>query len=274
MSSSLPHVPLQTLLRSDPVQVLGFSVRLVCYWHTESIALYAVQGCLIVLAPVLYSASVYLALGRLISSTNGDEHSLIRPRRLSRLFIWSDWVALNLQGNGSGLAVSGTRTLALAGQIICIIGLVFQVVMLVLFLSTAAVFHSNMNKSDQRGAEGIYIALGEQQGTMQEARKLVPWRKGPHTLYACSVLIIMRSIFRAVEYGMGPEGYLLVTEWPMYALDTAFMLVCQAIFWYWLPSEFTYRELTVEDPEYKRQEWKKEKGWKKFMMAGRASLPW
>ncbi|RBQ94622.1 hypothetical protein VDGD_20309 [Verticillium dahliae] len=42
-------------------------------------------------------------------------------------------------------------------------------------------------------------------------------------LYATSALILVRCTFRIIDYIMGPEGYLLSNEWPLFVFDLTLM---------------------------------------------------
>ena len=57
-------------------------------------------------------------------------------------------------------------------------------------------------------------------------------------LYTCCALIVVRSVFRVVEYVMGTDGYLLSNEWPMYVFDAVLMWAVQVIFFVWFPDKF------------------------------------
>jgi RTA1 like protein. len=56
-------------------------------------------------------------------------------------------------------------------------------------------------------------------------------------LYAASVLILIRSVFRVVEYGEGFDGYLLSTEVFLYIFDALLMFSVMMIFLAIHPSE-------------------------------------
>ena len=58
-----------------------------------------------------------------------------------------------------------------------------------------------------------------------------------HMLYGISALIIIRSVFRIVEYVMGTSGYPLRHEWTLYVFDTIPMLVSTALFYFRYPAE-------------------------------------
>ena len=87
---------------------------------------------------------------------------------------------------------------------------------------------------------GDILALNVQ-GNAAEASPNVPWRQGLRMLYACSALIIVRSTFRIAEYIMGPDGYLLSHEWPMYTFDATLMFGAQVVYFLWFPDKFQSR---------------------------------
>lgn len=58
-----------------------------------------------------------------------------------------------------------------------------------------------------------------------------------HMLYGVSALIIVRSIFRIVEYVMGTDGYPLRHEWTLYLFDTIPMLACTVLFYFRYPAK-------------------------------------
>jgi hypothetical protein len=184
------------------VQVLGFLVRVLCRWHSDSIAAYAVQACLIVVAPVLYSASIYMVLGRLVSSIHGDDLSLIHPSKMSKIFIWADFVTLNVQANGAG--ITANKDLAKPGQYIVIAGLVLHLLVFGCFLILVTVFHVRINC--QLDVQDAVTHPNE----ISEAQATIPWRQGLLMLYICSVLIMARSIFRIAEYIMGVDGVISI----------------------------------------------------------------
>jgi hypothetical protein len=58
----------------------------------------------------------------------------------------------------------------------------------------------------------------------------VRWEKHMFALYAVSVLIIARSLFRLVEFTQDPDGQILKTEWMMYAFDASLLLASTVYF--------------------------------------------
>jgi len=58
----------------------------------------------------------------------------------------------------------------------------------------------------------------------------LPWQKNLKLLYATSTLIMIRSVFRVIEYSMGNDGFLLRTEVFLYIFDSLLMFGVMVLF--------------------------------------------
>jgi len=56
-------------------------------------------------------------------------------------------------------------------------------------------------------------------------------------LYISSGIILVRSVFRVVEYLMGNDGFLLQHEYMLYLFDTVLMVVVAGLFVWWHPGK-------------------------------------
>jgi hypothetical protein len=74
----------------------------------------------------------------------------------------------------------------------------------------------------------------------------IPWKKSLNMLYGVSVFIMIRSIFRVVEYIMGQNGYPLKHEWTLYIFDSLLMFLVTAIFYIQYPSKLETKANDVE----------------------------
>jgi len=100
---SQTHTPL------DPVESLGFTFRFVSKYKSDSIALFAVEQLFIICAPAAFLAFNYIVYGRLIYYL-GEEHSIVKPQRVAKIFVISDISTFLIQvriGLLSGVCVSG-----------------------------------------------------------------------------------------------------------------------------------------------------------------------
>lgn len=90
-----------------------------------------------------------------------------------------------------------------------------------LFIVTATIFDTRMRRNP----------------TLRISHQSIPWRNHLMALYVSSGLILVRSLYRLVEYGQGQDGYLLSTEWPLYIFDFLLMLSTMFVFFWMHPSE-------------------------------------
>lgn len=179
---------------------------------------FAIQNALILLAPVLFAASIYMTLSRVIRSVGGERHSIFRPLWLTRIFVTGDILAMVIQSGASGMMV--VSSMAAIGEGVVVGGLAFHIVVFGVFWTTATLFHVRMRRDP----------------AVESIPKDLQWEQLLYMLYASSGLIMARSVFRMVEFIMGQDGYLLSTEWPLYVFDSVPMLMVMVIFWWWFPS--------------------------------------
>lgn len=165
-----------------------------------------------------------MILGRLIVRVpSGPSCSLIRPSWLTKTFVIGDVFSFLLQASGGGMmAMEGKADL---GQTIILVGLAAQIVMFGLFIVVAVAFHVRYGRMlAVSGAYGSGGASNNPNG--------IPWLKVLCMLYAVSLLIMVRSIFRVVEYVMGQDGYPLNNQWTLFVFDSLLMFLVTALFYF------------------------------------------
>ncbi|KXG49709.1 RTA-like protein [Penicillium griseofulvum] len=198
-------------------EVIGYVSRAAAHSSTDSVTVYAIQNVFLLLGPTLFAASIYMTLGRIIRSVHAEEHSLIRINWLTKVFVIGDVVSFVVQGGASGLMATGNNV-KLASNIV-VAGLVVQVIMFGLFIITSVVFEVRMRRSPPTSAFD----------------ERIDWMSLLRTLYAVSALILIRSIFRVVEYAAGNDGYPLTHEWMLYLFDSVLMSISMVIWGIWYP---------------------------------------
>lgn len=157
-------------------------------------------------APLL-AATVYMTLGRLARSLDAADYCLIRSTWVSKIYILIDVASFGCQMAGSAAQASGAEG-AKQGIFIVKIGLGIQLAAFGLFLLMVAVLHVRLNSGP----------------TAVSQKPQVRWRKHIWALYAVSILIIARSLFRLIEFTQGSDSQILKTEWMIYAFDASLLL--------------------------------------------------
>lgn len=196
------------------VQVVGYAARIGSHHDRFSIPAFSIQAIFILVAPALYAASIYMILARLILAIDSAHLSIVPVRWMTRVFVAFDIISFTLQGGGGGIQAAGTLEMFELGEKIIIAGLFVQIVVFSFFVVTAASFHKRR------------LGAGP-------AASSVPWRRHLAVLYVVSAIILVRSIFRVVEYLQGNSGYLISHEIFLYIFDAVLMAVVMAIFLVW-----------------------------------------
>ncbi|KAI0103913.1 RTA1 like protein-domain-containing protein [Nemania sp. FL0031] len=165
------------------------------------------------LAPIFVTAALYVTLGRLANIMGRGIFNL-DPKLYPRIFLTSDAFSLVLQSAGGSLSFFEEvkdNSLTLGGKL-AIIGLIFQVISLAVFLVLfVAVVHparifspvSTISKYENQNRIRIFVCA---------------------TLIGM-VLIVARSAYRVVEFSEGPLGTLVHNEVLFIVFDTVPMAI-------------------------------------------------
>lgn len=166
-----------------------------------SLGPYIIQAVLLLVAPALFAASIYMELARIVHMVDADKHLFIRRSWLTKIFVIGDVFSFLLQASGAGLLASGNVDTINTGKIIVVVGLFAQLIFFGLFVLAAAIFHFRCSKNR--------TALCFER----------PWHKHLNGLYIVSILILVRSVVRVVEYLEGYSGYIMTHEVFLYVFD-------------------------------------------------------
>ncbi|CAG7962619.1 unnamed protein product [Penicillium salamii] len=185
---------------------------------------YVMQSTLLLIAPALFAASIYMELGRVILMVKGEQLALVRVSWMTKIFVAGDVLSFLMQASGAGLMVTGSDGSASTGQNVIIGGLIVQIVFFGFFLISAVIFQRRLNGNS--GAAAVASQF--------------PWRKHMAALHSSSILVLIRSIVRVVEYVQGESGFLMQHEVFIYVFDGLLMFALMAIFLAIHPSEVNY----------------------------------
>ncbi|KAK2796767.1 hypothetical protein FQN50_009448 [Emmonsiellopsis sp. PD_5] len=212
-------------------EVAGYTVRILSIKKPANIPLYAVHSSLVVIAPVFICASLYLLVGRLVRAGLSSDDEKRRDQRifgissawLPRIFVVSDILSFLTQASGSGIAAMGNfrGSQKEIGTNVLIGGLALQMVTFSVFLGIVGRFEY---RAKQVGA-GVVV---------EGVRKVLIG------IYVAGFFILVRCIYRFIEFVLGFDGYPFMHEWPLYVLEACPMLFALSVLgWYhpgrWLP---------------------------------------
>ncbi|KAG9243797.1 RTA1 like protein-domain-containing protein [Calycina marina] len=185
-------------------EVIGYVGRILAYYNQDSLGIYILQSVTLLVAPALFSASIYMILGRVIVLTQSEAYSPIRSRFLTKIFVCGDVLSFLVQSGGGGMmAKSSTQNL---GKYLVLIGLFIQVIFFGCFMVCSGLVHMRLNRNPTASS-------------MQSR-----WTKHMYMLYIAGVLILIRSLFRVAEFANGRSGPIQSHEFYLYIFDSILML--------------------------------------------------
>ena len=200
------------------VEVIGYCGRASAVNKTGQLGPYIIQATFILIPPAFFAATIYMILARIIRSVGGDHLSVIKPQIVTRVFVTGDILSFGVQGSSSGLWVH--PDLHTVATVLVLIGLAIQLISFMLFGLCAIVFHMRIRRKP----------------TLRSYQVDPTWIQTLYMLYTVSVLIVIRSVFRIVEYAFGSNGYPISHEWTLYCFDSIPMILVTIIFFLRYPS--------------------------------------
>ncbi|KAK8001981.1 RTM1-like protein [Apiospora marii] len=205
-------------------QVTGYALRAYSTQHHQDIGIFASSTSLIILAPILIAAGNYVLIGRLIRAVLPPErHRIFKvpAQRLTQIYVSFDVACMCVQSSGSSLAsgVGWVGQLADIGMYILLAGLALQVVAFSTYLCILVRFH--------------YLSR-----SLEVPSSPAGWFNVLKAVYISSVLILIRCVFRMVEFAEGNDGYTLRHEWMFWVFEALLMIFALLVFCVWFPSKY------------------------------------
>jgi len=187
------------------VEAGGYYFRALSSTNTHKILPFVIQGLLVLAAPPLLAATIYMTFGRIIRNLKTEASSLISIKWLTTFFVLGDLICLGTQLGGSVLRASEDAATNQRGSHIVLGGLILQVSIFVIFALLVCNFHIRFRKIET---------------TME-----LPWARHFVVLYILSLVFIIRNVVRIVEFLQGGDGYITGHESMLYVFDGALMLL-------------------------------------------------
>lgn len=205
--------------------IVGYALRCYSTQQHQNIPIFATTQSLIVVAPVILAAGNYIVLGRLmravLPATRRRVFGWFTPKKLTWVYICADICTLNIQSSGVSLAssVGWVGPTSETGIKILLGGLALQVFTFSTYLALLVRFHML--------ARSLAIETAPR-----------GWFNVLKAVYISSVLIMLRCIYRMVEFTEGQGGYALTHEWLFWVFEGLFMIVALSIYSLWHPGKY------------------------------------
>lgn len=200
------------------IETIGYMSRIFSSSNFTELWTDIIQIILVLVAPPLYAATIYMSLGRLIEFIECQKYSIVPLKYMTKIFVIGDLLSFILQGAGG--VMWSWDIYAFTGKILIVTGLAVQIVFLGMFIVVESIFNYRIHKNPSE-----YALI-----TRNVPSRFNNWNSILNTLLTCSILILIRSIFRLIEYCQGTNGYLLSNEVFLYCFDGVLMFLNMLIF--------------------------------------------
>ncbi|CAE6462303.1 unnamed protein product [Rhizoctonia solani] len=211
------------LLIATSMEVLGYIFRILAIKKPDQLWPVIPSETLIIVAPAFLAANDYMIFGRIMAYV-GSEYGLVGHEFITKVFVAADVVAILTQASGGSMLSGDDFSSIKIGRTILIVGLAFQVVAFGIFMFIALAFDLKTRRN-----------LGD---------KMSPIRPLIWAFYVSAILIIIRSIFRTIEFSTisfeaeEQQGYIITHEWMFYIFDSLLILVATVAFNWIHPSRY------------------------------------
>ncbi|KAK4944214.1 hypothetical protein LTR10_016327 [Elasticomyces elasticus] len=247
----------------------GYVVRILSIYHPLNSGIFTGQLLLILLAPLWVNAYIYMLLGCMIHFfLESDRVFKIKARLITRMFVLFDITAFLIQATGGTMTgpSSSTSTQNL-GLDIYTAGVGVQLGFLVIFVSLAIGFQQKLKKQSQSPNDiESTTRLAAYNGSPMRIPSPSPSpmpsmpdsalaRPLLRTLYIVMTLIILRNLYRLVEFAMGANSPTVTHEWFAYVFDAVPMFCALVVLNVWNPGKLLQgpgSDFSAQDNERKQ----------------------
>lgn len=193
------------------LECVGYVCRLISAQDLEALGPYIIQSIFILIGPAFYAATIYMVLGEVIRVLGAEAHSFIPVKYLTKVFVIGDVVSLLLQAAGGGIQGGGTLEMLHLGEKLIIIGLFVQIAFFAFFIAVMGNFFIRCSMRPVQGAKAQKCSSSFWQS----------WQFLLFEMTLTSLFIMIRSVYRVIEYLQGYNGTLISDEKYLFILDSS-----------------------------------------------------
>lgn len=185
----------------------GYACRIAMF-HKPEFGPFVAMQCLLIIPPSFLALAQYITLAKvvgLVKQRFPERRLLVKPTAVIWGFFVLELVALSCQGAGAGTSVNtnGVKN-GNSGKVLLIVGLAALVLLIMSYLVTA-----------------IYV----NRSPLYEVRQSPNLQRVFWALYTCTTLLLVRNIFRLIEFSQGFHGWLARHEVFFYVFDALLMFL-------------------------------------------------
>ncbi|GAA5893703.1 RTA1 domain-containing protein [Sporobolomyces salmoneus] len=196
-------------------EAVGYGIRILSARNPtgrgKGLTFYIIQELFIILCPALMAASHYMCFGRLITFV-GQRWTPVSSKWVTAIFVTFDVISFCVQGAGGALYSSDNVSIYPTAKAILLVGFIIQIIAFGIFAIFAIIYQIRVRRAG--------VPSGQ-------------WTTCLCTLYLGTIFILIRGVFRTIEFGTGTgggEGPLLSVEGWYYGLETLPIILAGYLF--------------------------------------------
>ncbi|KAF9041080.1 RTA1-domain-containing protein [Hymenopellis radicata] len=207
--------PIPTILLAGLLEIAGWAGRFWSSFDDTKDSPFMLQIVTTIIGPTPFLAANFIIFGAIVRIM-GQGYSRLSPRYYSIIFVSCDVISLVVQGAGGGIAASGnTLEDANMGGNIMLGGIVFQLVVMTLFLLLAGeFFYRFFTDSPIAGRDfarvdsvGSHVTLTNSGYRLSSKMRLMLV-----ALFFNTACLYIRAVYRTIELAGGWHGAIIETE--------------------------------------------------------------
>ncbi|KAJ5489215.1 hypothetical protein N7539_004105 [Penicillium diatomitis] len=207
--------PLSRLLTGIKTgESFGYYGRAWSHHDRTDIRSWALQEMLILCAPPLIAATIYIVLGRIIRAFDAEHLSSMRPKRMTLVFVLNDVICFCTQLGGAGVQVTGDANIMNIGKKVVLAGLIFSLLVFIIFVAVAVSFHRRLQRQPT-------AVLG--------ANPDLSWKRYMWSLYVACAALAIRNLVRTIQFGANRTADINTKEVYIYVFDAFLMALSMGV---------------------------------------------
>ncbi|KAF8917340.1 RTA1 like protein-domain-containing protein [Mucidula mucida] len=207
--------PAPTILLAGILEIAGWAGRFWSSYDDTKDTPFMIQIVTTIIGPTPFLAAIFMIFGAIVRIM-GQGYSRLSPRYYSLIFVSCDVISLVVQGAGGGIAASSsTLEDANVGGNIMLGGIVFQLVVMTLFLGLAAeFFYRFFTDSPIAGRAFARVETEDSHVTLTDSgyKLSTDMRVMLVALFFSTACLYIRAVYRTIELASGWNGAIIETE--------------------------------------------------------------
>ncbi|OQD71574.1 hypothetical protein PENPOL_c001G08336 [Penicillium polonicum] len=194
-------------------ETFGYYGRAWSHEDRREISSWALQEMLILSAPPLLAATVYMVLGRIIRSFDAEHLVRMSPKSITVIFVLNDVLTFCTQLGGAGVQVTGDENIMAIGKKIVLAGLIFSLAVFCFFIWIAASLHRRLLRTPTN-----ILAMNN-----------LNWQRYMLAIYAACFALMLRNLVRTIQFGASKDSVLNQKEVYIYVFDGFLMFFSMVV---------------------------------------------